>query len=186
MDLLKKLEMKHRKKSEKSKNTIYILVIILSILFFFMKTKQKLINYPNEFILYGILILFCVLILFNYNQLKKCKNVIEVGFVFLKYFFYSIGLTLVVFTPFNYYLISGSKKSKIEVLTLPLVKVSTHSQNRCFFYSYKEEKYVYYDYDSKFEEILKNENYDDYRVRFQVKKCYLNTLIIIDWILIEN
>lgn len=176
--------MKHKRKLEEKNNPYVFVGIGLGLMFFYMKTKQELINYPNQYVVFGIVLFSFSLVLFNYKKIFNV-NLLETGLNMIRYVLVAWIVVGVLFIPFNYYLIQSTKESKAEYLLLPLVKVSTNSQNRCFFYLYNDKKFVYYDYDPRFENILRNKNYEDFQIQFKVKKGEIGVFRIMDWDLKE-
>ena len=90
-------------------------------------------------------------------------------------------VTGIIFIPFNYYLNNTTENSIIETLELPLLKVTTYNKNRCFFYSYNGNYSVYYGYKPIMTNIVNNNNSNDYKVVFKVKKGDFGVFKIINW-----
>ncbi len=172
------------KKTKKSSNELIYLGVGLFLLFFYMKTKQGIINYPVPTYAFLLLIAFIPLLFFVF--FRKQSEVLESGLTIIRHLFVSWVVVGILLIPFNIYLKHTCSNSNMEQLELSLLSVSTYSENRCFFYEYQGDSQVYYGYKPIMTQIYNANNASEYKVVFNVRKGAFDTFVIYKWDILKK
>ena len=183
------MSVKSKKKDEKYSSVTLILAAgLLLVYFFYMKTRDEIINYPTyiNYILFFSII--CSLFLFHFNKFKieflklrgkdlylyitinLAKNLVVAWFL--------VGLVLI---PFNYYNIHTAKGNSSEIIKCEIKGVSTYSKNRKVFFSLNGKTNVMYDFIPIMEDIKDNGKYKDYYFVTELRKGLLGSYILEGW-----
>jgi hypothetical protein len=169
-------------KGNKKKNLLLFLAVGFVFLFFYMKTRDNLINYPDEYLYYLMGLVFIIQFLLFYKKwILFKKEFLELGLVFVRYFYISWNVAALILIPFNIYLVHEIDNSDTTTLTADLLSASTLRPNQCIFYSIDGETDVHYGYKPVMDVIESDNNASDYFVEFKVKKGKLGVYRIKKW-----
>lgn len=153
--------------------------------FFYMKSKDLIINYPS-WIYYTLFLLIVFFLLINLLRDKnRIQNYIsdkfQITLKIVQQIIVSWFVAGIVLIPFNYYILIKTEGNNVEFKSCPIIGVSTFSKNRCVFYSLDGHTNVLYGYIPIMEEMNTNKQWQNYRLILNVKKGLLNTYVMKDW-----
>lgn len=198
---LKKQQMKDKKRQEALKNSnqkkpILVLkfVIILILFWFYLKTKEVIIGYPEYLFDILILIIFIIFLLINsrktISEFKKIRDKIDRGlfiiFDVLKSVIISVFLSGILLIPFNLFNRNYSRKSSIEIIKCEITGLSDYSKNSSFYYEYKGKESIIYAHRKIMSDIYINKNHKDYLFVAEVRKGLLDTYLIENWDIVHK
>jgi hypothetical protein len=147
-----------------------------------MRTKGNLINYPDVYVYYLTGAVFLIQFLLFYKKwILLKKEFLELGLVFVRYFYISWNVAALILIPFNLYLVHEIDNSDTTTLKAELLSASTLRPNQCIFYSIDGETDVHYGYKPVMNVIESENNASDYFVEFKVKKGKLGVYKIEKW-----
>ena len=183
------MRIKSKNKGEKfNPATLLIVAGFLLAYFFYMKTKDVIINYPTylNYILFSTIV--GSLFFFHYNKFKIEISKIKGNDLYL-YIALNLGKNLIIawflagiiLIPFNYYNIHTAKENSLEIINCEIEGVSTYSKNRKVFFSLNERTNVIYDFKPIMEDIKDNGKFKDYYFVAELRKGFLGSYILEDW-----
>lgn len=199
--------MRHKKKQEVLKNNKNIMKKIetpkenslsvkelvgvggaLIVYFFYAKSKDTIINYPNWLLYMTILIVCTVISLFTFKDEKakylnvdKRDRMFFVGLALVRTIIIAYFISGILLIPFNYYTINSSKSNPLKFENCEIVKITTETQNRKVFYKFNGKTYILYAYKPIMEELKNSEAYKEYFFVAGVRQSILNTYILENW-----
>ena len=171
----------------KSNKTIILLILMIVLYFFYMKSKDLILNFPS-WIYYTIFIISVIVLLTNFYT-KQIKNKNFDRFQILTNVIQRIILSWfisgIILIPFNYFLIFSVKNNNSLSKKCEIINVSTYTKNRCIFYKLDNQTNVLYGYIPIMEEINENKKFENYNLILRVKKGLFNTYLMEDWNIIK-
>ena len=175
--------------SKLDKKTFLFLVGVVIVYFFFMKTLDKIVNYPF-FILYTISgIIFTTLLFFDIKAfLVAFKNldylidkIISAILYSIKNLILSWFLSGIIIIPFNYYDIYVSKFNPSQTLILPIKSLYSRPRNNVIFYEFKGKTMILNGRIKIMDEIFNKKNFKDYELIFVVHPALIDSYVLEDW-----
>lgn len=201
MTLLKKESMKDKKQQEELKTndknkplTVAILIVVLALYWFYLKTKQETMGYPS----FLFTILFCVLFLGlliatlpkDISEIKtnkdKTDKALFILFNVIKKTFIAFFVSGILLLPFNLYNKSFAKNNPIETIKCKITGLTDYSKNSSFYYEYKGKEYIIYAHRAIMSKIYIEKNQDEYWFVAKVRKGLLNSYVIEDWDIVHK
>ncbi|UII21527.1 hypothetical protein [Fulvivirga ligni] len=177
--------MKHRKKSgvwsKIQRKPEWYVVIALILIAVYFRTDQNLLNYPDwiTYTVAGVCFLVANVIFFKHLLTSFKDGVIEFGLYIVQMLVLSFGVSAILLLCFNLWIIFDLEQSKVEAIEVPVIKVTTYSQNRCFYYKYEDDVRIYYDYKPIMEQAKNSP--EDYKVIFEIKQGKLGIFKVLSW-----
>lgn len=200
--------MKHKRKQEelsknkyrmrnpeiKKKNSLTVkewiaVVGALFIYFFYAKSKDVILNYPNWLLYIMIILTSAIIAIFTFRDQKaKYLNEVEkkdrgwfIAFGVVKLIVVAYFISGMLLIPFNYYTIHSSKEAPLTYEKCEIVKITTETQNRKIFYRFRGKVNILYAYKPIMEELKNNGEYKEYFFVAGVREGNLNTYILESW-----
>lgn len=183
-------------KIRKSKLTIIDWVKLIGfvlVYFFFIKSKDIIINYPY-LLLFSVFAI--VLVISTVVQLKKIRkeytkieredHYLFLGIKILKIVVIAYFVSGIILIPFNYYTIYNSKKNISILEKCEITGISTYSKNRTIFYKFKGKENALYGFKPIMETIKENNKFKEYYFVAKVKKGFLDTYILENWDIVQK
>lgn len=169
------------------------LVVFFVVYFFFIKSKDSIVNYPYWLLITVFAIVLVISTIYQYRKMcddyskteKKDKllflviNTIKISVIA----YFVSGIILI---PFNYYAIYNSKKNNLSVENCEITGISTYSKNRSIFYKFKGKTNVINGFKPIMENIKDNGKFENYYFVGEVRKSICNTYILENWSIIEK
>ena len=184
------MDVKHGSMVQKKtfkKQDLLLYFSVLCIYFFYMKSGDKILNYPS-WITYSLLISLTIIIFFRSVFLRRENSDEGSTQVFLLVFARIIkSLVLawfiagIILIPFNYYNIYSSESNSLETMNCKITGLSTYSKNRTIFFILDGKTNTIYGYKPIMEEIRLDGKYRDYQLVAQVREGLLNSYILEHW-----
>lgn len=183
-----KIVQKSKQSNRLTRKEWFILAGFLIVYFFYMKSKDIILNYP-----YWLLILVCISVLtvvilvdFKkiktvYSKTKKNDKPLFIGLAIIKLNVVSYFIAGILLIPFNYYNIIKSKKNNSTFENCEIIGISTYSKNRTIFFKFKGNTNVLYAYTPIMEVIKNNGRFKDYVFNIKYKKGLLDSYILESW-----
>lgn len=190
------MKKENRENKVKSKLTVidwFKLIGFVLIYFFFIKSKDIIINYPYWllFTVFAIVLLSCTIlqlkkILKEYSKIEKKDKYLFLGINILKIAVIAYFVSGIILIPFNYYNIYNSKKHTSILEKCEITGISTYSKNRTIFYKFKGKINVQYGYKPIMETIKENNKFEEYNFEAQVKEGFFGTYILDSWDIVQK
>jgi len=199
--LLKKQSMKDKKEYEElkinSKNKsfiIVILIVILTLYWFYLKTKQETMGYPSFLFTILFWVLFLGLLIAtlsrDVSEIKtnkdKTDKVLFILFNVIKKTVIAFFISGILLLPFNLYNKSFAKNNPIETIKCKITGLTDYSKNSSFYYEYKGEEYIIYAHRAIMSKIYIEKNQDEYWFVAKVRKGLLDSYVIEDWDIVHK
>ncbi len=184
---------KNKQLNQKRLTDLYTMAATLIIYFFYMKSKDIILNYPYYLLFISFICIFIILIRANYRKTRekyfkteKSERAIFIGLAILKLCVISYFTSGILLIPINYYIIYKSQNNYSTFEKCEIEGIATETQNRKLFYKFKGDIYAIYDYDPIMEEIKNNKKFVDYVFCVEFKKGLLDTYILENWHIKKN
>ncbi|QGK73060.1 hypothetical protein [Flavobacterium sp. SLB02] len=165
----------------------------LLVYFFFIKSKDVIINYPYWLLFTAFAIVLVIVAILQYREMQKEYSKTEKDdkplFVVingLKIAVIAYFVSGVILIPFNYYTIYNSKENALISEKCEITGISTYSKNRSVFYKFKGKTNVINGFKPIMENIKDNGKFKNYYFAAEVKKGICNTYILENWDIIQK
>jgi drug/metabolite transporter (DMT)-like permease len=162
--------------------------MVLLLYFFYIKTKDEIVNYPTWLTYTAFLITVTVVIFAHLKKFKKefilqkgTDLYFSIALILAKIIIISLFLAGIILIPFNYYNIYKAKEKPLEVAKCEIKGVSTYSKNRKIFFVLYGRTNVMYGFTPIMEDIKANGKFKDYYFVAEIRKGFLNSYILENW-----
>lgn len=191
---LKKNRSVHSPSNLLSKNTYFIFSGCLILYFLFMKSMDKIINYPFV-VLWGLsAIVFIFMSIYTFKRfvtkLKTIDNSTEkIGAIIIQILYFAIIswlITGILLIPFNYYNIYKARDTLPETKYLEIKGLVARPRNNKIFYEFNGKMNVLYGKINLMNEIYAKGNFKDYYLTITVHKGLLGSYLVEDWDIIRR
>jgi hypothetical protein len=174
--------------------TILILGGALGVYFFYMKTLDKIINYPYVILYVICIVVFTILFLYELKTLVAVfkpqkilfESILEVLLYIIRISVFSWFISGILLIPFNYYNIYVSESNSRETLYLPIKSVYSRPRNNVIYYEFRGKTKILYGKIKIMDEIFNNKNYKDYQLIMRVHAALFNSYVIEGWDIEKN
>lgn len=189
-------QMKNKKAKVNTKLTIIDwskLIGFVLVYFFFIKSKDVIINYPYWLLFTAFAIILVIVAIWQYRTIQKEYSKIEKEdkLLFLVINSLKIGVIAyfvsgIILIPFNYYTIYNSKESPVSSEKCEITGISTYSKNRSIFYNFKGKTNVVNGFKPIMEDIKDDGKFENYYFAAEVRRGVCNTYILESWDIIQK
>lgn len=169
------------------------LIGFVVVYFFFIKSKDSIINYPYWVLLTVFAIVLIISAIFqspkireDYSKIEKRDKLLFLGINTIKIAVIAYFISGIVLIPFNYYTIYNSKKNNLSVENCEITGLSTYSKNRSIFYKFKGKTNVINGFKPIMESIKDNGKFENYYFVVEVRKSICNTYVLQKWSIKEK
>lgn len=169
------------------------LAVFFVVYFFFIKSKDSIINYPYWLLLAVFAIVLIISAIFqsrkireDYSKIEKRDKLLFLGINTIKIAVIAYFVSGILLIPFNYYTIYNSKKNNLSVENCEITGLSTYSKNRSIFYKFKGKTNVINGFKPIMESIKDNGKFENYYFVVEVRKSICNTYVLENWSIKEK
>jgi hypothetical protein len=188
------MQLKSKKTSSKLTIQDWIkLMGFVLIYFFYIKSKDRIINYPSWLLVtvFGIVLVVCIILQYrkiqeHYSKIEKKNKFLFFGINILQIAVIAYFVSGIILIPFNYYAIYSSKTNTLTVENCEIRGISTYSKNRTIFYKFKGKTNVVNGFKPIMEIIKDNGKFKKYYFAAEVKKSICNTYILEGWDIVQK
>lgn len=168
------------------KKAALLFACLIILYFFYMKSKDSIINYPS-WLYYGIFFIIVISVgvlcrnkfYSSSGEKKKTTVSLLIGVAYVSIVSWLIAGVLLI--PFNYYNLHIAKSNGLEHRDCIIKKVSAYSKNRTIFYELDGRTNAKYAYKPIMEEIMATGDYDEYVFVANVRKGLFSSYILVSW-----
>ena len=169
-----------------SKRQYFLFAVGLIIYIFFLRSYDKILNYPN-WLLFGLGGTIFISFLFYkiktfINSIRKDPPLAKIFAIFIRCMaavIFSWFLTGILLIPMNYYILNSAKNTASYTMDLKITGLVTKGRTKKIFYEFNGSGRTFYSSAKIIAEISKN--YDAYQLRVTVRRAALETLVIENW-----
>jgi len=189
-------QMKNKKTKINNKLTIIDWIKLIGfvlVYFFFIKSKDVIINYPYWLLFTALAIVLVIVAIWQYRKIQKEYSKTEkddkplfLVIIGLKIAVIAYFVSGIILIPFNYYTIYNSKESHVSSEKCEITGISTYSKNRTIFYKFKGKTNLVNGFKPIMEDIKDNGKFENYYFVAQVKKGICNTYILENWDIVHK
>jgi hypothetical protein len=169
------------------------LIGFVLIYFFYIKSKDRIINYPFWLLVtvFGIVLVVCIILQYrkiqeNYSKTEKKDKFLFFGINIIQIAVIAYFVSGIILIPFNYYAIYSSKTNTLTVENCEITGISNYSKNRTIFYKFKGKTNVVNGFKPIMEIIKDNGKFRKYYFAAEVKKSICNTYILESWDIVKK
>jgi len=189
-------QMKNKKAKINNKLTIVDWIKLIGfvlVYFFFIKSKDIIINYPYWLLFTAFAIVLFIIAILQYREIQKEYSKTEKedkplflvinGLKIAVIAYFISGIFLI---PFNYYTIYNSKENALSSEKCEITGISTYSKNRSIFYNFKGKTNVVNGFKPIMEDIKDDGKFENYYFAAEVRPGVCNTYILESWDIIQK
>lgn len=169
------------------------LIGFVLVYFFFIKSKDVIINYPYWLLFTAFAIVLFIIAILQYREIQKEYSKTEKedkplflvvnGLKIAVIAYFISGIFLI---PFNYYTIYNSKENALSSEKYEITGISTYSKNRSIFYNFKGKTNVVNGFKPIMEDIKDDGKFENYYFAAEVRRGVCNTYILEGWDIIQK
>ena len=189
-------QMKNKKAKINNKLTIVDWIKLIGfvlVYFFFIKSKDIIINYPYWLLFTAFAIVLFIIAILQYREIQKeySKTEKEDKPLFLvinglKIAVIAYFISGIILIPFNYYTIYNSKENALSSEKCEITGISTYSKNRSIFFNFKGKTNVVNGFKPIMEDIKDDGKFENYYFAAEVRWGVCNTYILESWDIIQK
>ena len=189
-------QMKNKKAKINNKLTIVDWIKLIGfvlVYFFFIKSKDIIINYPYWLLFTAFAIVLFIIAILQYREIQKeySKTEKEDKLLFLvinslKIAVIAYFVSGIILIPFNYYTIYNSKENALSSEKCEITGISTYSKNRSIFFNFKGKTNVVNGFKPIMEDIKDDGKFENYYFAAEVRWGVCNTYILESWDIIQK
>lgn len=174
---------------------LFSMTLILLVYFFFMDSKDIIINYPQN-ILYGtffglflISSVFVIRKIIKSNSIRKQKDLLD-KFIFGVMSFLKIAIITwfvagILLIPLNYSIINYSKSQMSFIELVEIEQLISRGKDRIFFELNGRRNVIIF-HKPIMNDIYKKKNHYNYLLELEIKESLLGSYVLINWDIIEK
>jgi len=189
-------QMKNKKAKINNKLTIVDWIKLIGfvlVYFFFIKSKDIIINYPYWLLFTAFAIVLVIVVILQYRTIQKEYSKIEKEDKLLFLVINSLKIAVIAYfvsgiilIPFNYYTIYNSKENALSSEKCEITGISTYSKNRSIFFNFKGKTNVVNGFKPIMEDIKDDGKFENYYFAAEVRWGVCNTYILESWDIIQK
>ncbi len=171
-----------------SKKEWLLAFVVLFLYFFYVSSRDKIVNYPPYLATISLILTFLAIIIIEWkkldafiNAIKNRFSIFDLALIFVSRLILALFISGILLIPFNYYNISMAKKNHLEYVDCVVRGVPTFSKNRTIYYEFNGELNTTFANKQISEEIRKSKNYDDYVFIAAIRKGLWGSYYLEDW-----
>nr|WP_294931135.1 hypothetical protein [uncultured Flavobacterium sp.] len=161
--------------------------------FFFLKSKDIIINYPYWLLImvFSIVLVICISLQFrrikeDFVTIEKKDKFLFFGINILQIAVIAYFISGIILIPFNYYNIYNSKNNNLISEKCEITGISTYSKNRSIIYNFKGKSNVMNGFKPIMENIKDDGKFKNYYFVAEVRQGACNTYILESWDIVQK
>jgi hypothetical protein len=172
----------------KSKITVFS-IFGICIYYFYMYSADRIVNYPNFFLLAIFAIVLLLFFAYDYriNNIKSNNNIFLKETLIVRLITYVVGsyfLSGIIAIPLNFFIIDSAKNSKIEVVKCEITHVNLSARKNSIFYNFNGKIFKINGYDPLMYEVQNSSEL--YILVIRIRKGLLDSYLLESWDIVHR
>jgi len=189
-----KLDEKSKRKNKETnklgKLELFIFAFAVVIYFFYIKSLDKIINYPREVLYSTFFCSFSIILLIYFNKILSefkntskdwLNNLLLISSYFIQIAIISWLFTGILLIPFNYYNIHVAKEGKTINKSVEIKKLVARARNNCIFFKYDGRMNVVYGHKPIMNDIYNKQDTNKYYLVLDMNEGLLGSYVLNKW-----